>query len=147
MTEAIERKHLSVKNGIMAFFLTLVMMMGFGLPVMQAHAEGQIGDVEVKVGSDGKLELSGGGMSNTSNSGSAWTNFINKYRNFIVGISGIGAVSMIMFFIFQFMKLGASAGNPQARSQALTGLIWSGIAAAGLTKWSPASEMTKGNSW
>lgn len=132
MTEAIERKHLSVKNGIMAFFLTLVMMMGFGLPVMQAHAEGQIGEVNVTVGEDGSLKLDGGGMSNTGTSGSAWTKFINKYRNFIVGISGIGAVSMIMFFIFQFMKLGASAGNPQARSQALTGLIWSGIAAAGL---------------
>lgn len=147
MTEAIERKHLSVKNGIMAFFLTLVMMMGFGLPVMQAHAAGQVGDVEVKVGNDGKLEIGGGDLSTDGTSGSAWTTFINKYRNFIVGISGIGAVSMIMFFIFQFMKLGASAGNPQARSQALTGLIWSGIAAAGLTKWSPASEMTKGNSW
>lgn len=132
MTEAIERKHLSVKNGIMAFFLTLVMMMGFGLPVMQAHADGQVGDVKLEIDSNGKLEFKGGDINAGGNSGSAWTKFIEKYRNFIVGISGIGAVSMIMFFIFQFMKLGASAGNPQARSQALTGLIWSGIAAAGL---------------
>jgi hypothetical protein len=37
---------------------------------------------------------------------------------------------MIVLFIVQFMKLGASAGNPQARSQALTGVLWTGIAAA-----------------
>ena len=39
---------------------------------------------------------------------------------------------MVVFFIINFMKLGSSAGNPQARSQALTGVLWTGLAAAGL---------------
>lgn len=62
----------------------------------------------------------------------AWTDLITKYRFWISGIAGIAAVSMILFFILNFMKLGASAGNPSARSQAITGLVFTGIAAAGL---------------
>ena len=88
------------------------------------------GQVDVKI-NNGKLEVSGGGFT-ASSTASAWEDFINKYRNFIVGIAGIGAVTMIVLFIIQFLKLGASAGNPQARSQALVGCLWTGIAAAGL---------------
>lgn len=94
---------------------------------------GNISDMSVTISDSGALTISGeSGMTSTAKSGGAWTAFISKYRNFIVGISGIGAVSMILFFIFQLLKLGATAGNPQARSQALSGLIWSGVAAAGL---------------
>lgn len=62
----------------------------------------------------------------------AWNNLFKRYKNFIVGISGIGAITMVVLFIIQFMKLGASAGNPNARSAALSGVLWTGIAAAGL---------------
>ncbi len=114
----------------MIFFLAFAGINLFA-PI-QAHAEGSVGDVNVTVNDSGGLTVSGGGMSNSTKSGDAWTNFIKKYRNFIVGISGIGAVSMILFFIMNFMKLGANAGNPQGRQQAITGLVFSGLAAAGL---------------
>ena len=61
-----------------------------------------------------------------------WNNLFGKYRTVVVGVSGVGAITMIVFFILNFMKLGSSAGNPQARSQALTGVLWTGLAAAGL---------------
>lgn len=88
-----------------------------------------VGDVDVKVGADGKLVLGGLGQGDQS---TAWNNLFARYKNFIVGISGIGAITMVVLFIIQFMKLGASAGNPQARSAALSGVLWTGIAAAGL---------------
>ena len=66
------------------------------------------------------------------NQANAWNNLFARYKAFIVGISGIGAITMIVLFIVNFMKLGASAGNPQARSQALSGVLWTGLAAAGL---------------
>jgi hypothetical protein len=101
--------------------------------VQQAVNDGaNIGGVKFEVNSDGQLTVNSDSEFKKASSISAWNDLIKKYRKFIVGVSGIGAVSMIGFFIVQFMKLGASAGNPQARSQALVGVLWTGIAAAGL---------------
>lgn len=61
----------------------------------------------------------------------AWQRVLAQYRGVISGLAGIAAITMIVFFIINFMKLGAAAGNPQARSQALMGIIWTGLAAAG----------------
>lgn len=69
--------------------------------------------------------------SDKNNQASAWTKIFTKYKGVIMGISGIATLTMVVLFILNFMKLGQSAGNPQARSQALTGLLWTGIAAAG----------------
>ncbi|WP_251030831.1 MULTISPECIES: hypothetical protein [unclassified Exiguobacterium] len=84
----------------------------------------------VTIGADGVTTT--GEMDREKDMAESWNNFINKYRFWISGIAGIAAVSMILFFIIQFMKLGASAGNPSARQQAISGLVFAGIAAAGL---------------
>ena len=101
-------------------------MVGTALP-MQAQAAGI---PDVTVGADGSLTTTGA----LKNEGMAasWNTFIDKYRFWISGFSGIAAVTMILFFIVNFMKLGASAGNPQGRSNAIQGLVWTGLAAAGL---------------
>lgn len=126
------------KQRIVAVLMLLTLFLGFMQPsTVSANTagdgSGNIGDMSVTISDDGKLTIAGGsGMTTEASSGSAWTNFISKYRNFIVGISGIGAVTMILFFIFQLLKLGGSADNPQARQNALSGLVWSGVAAAAL---------------
>ena len=61
----------------------------------------------------------------------AWQRVLAQYRGVIAGLSGVAAITMIVFFIINFMKLGAAAGNPTQRSQALMGIIWTGLAAAG----------------
>lgn len=83
-------------------------------------------DKNGKVSADGALAKDSKGMSG------AWNSFIEKYRFWISGLSGIAAVTMILFFIMNFLKLAAGSSNPQARSQAITGLIFTGLAAAGL---------------
>ncbi|BBW98908.1 hypothetical protein [Geobacillus subterraneus] len=123
----------SVNIGQKWLWGVVAVLLAFSLLFQPAtvHAAGNDpGSVNVDV-SGGKLSVSGGGFTNGA-SAQAWKDFITKYRNFIVGIAGIGAVTMIVLFIVQFLKLGASAGNPQARSQALVGVLWTGIAAAGL---------------
>lgn len=123
----------SVNIGQKWLWMFVAFLLAFSLLFQPAtvHAAGNDpGSVNVDV-SGGKLSVSGGGFTNGA-SAQAWKDFITKYRNFIVGIAGIGAVTMIVLFIVQFLKLGASAGNPQARSQALVGVLWTGIAAAGL---------------
>ncbi|MFF2531589.1 hypothetical protein ACFVS2_22015 [Brevibacillus sp. NPDC058079] len=107
---------------IVALFVSFV-------PTNVAFADGDI--PKVIVNDNGGITIDGGGFKQDSGK-SSWNQIIEKYRGFIVGISGIAAITMVVIFIIQFLKLGASAGNPQARSQALTGVLWSGIAAAGL---------------
>lgn len=100
--------------------------LGTALPM-----ETQAADIpSVKVDKTGKV-TTGGALAN-KDMASSWNTFIDKYRFWISGFSGIAAVTMILFFIINFMKLGASSGNPQGRSQAIAGLVWTGLAAAGL---------------
>ena len=70
-------------------------------------------------------------MDNEGKNG-VWNKIFTEYKGVIIGITGIGTLTMVCLFIFNFMKLGQSAGNPQQRSMALTGLLWTGLAAAGL---------------
>lgn len=58
------------------------------------------------------------------------TDILDKYRGLISALSGGGALTMLLFFIINFGKLGASAGNPQQRQSALMGLLFTGIATA-----------------
>ena len=83
-------------------------------------------DVGVQMGTNGKLEIDGISSDDTS----AWNSLFGRIKGIIVGLTGVGTLAMIVLFIIQFMKLGSSAGNPQARSQALTGVLWTGVAAA-----------------
>lgn len=85
-------------------------------------------NVDVGFDADGKLVVEFPNQGKTTQE--AWKNFIGKYKEFITGFAGIGAVTMIVFFIISFLKLGASVGNPNARSAALQGCLWTGIAAA-----------------
>lgn len=111
---------------VLSFLLLMV------LNPMTAHAKGTDSGVfdkdvfDVEYGPDGMI------VSGQDSSDSAWQTLLSKYKNFITGIAAVGAVTMVVLFIIQFMKLGASAGNPQARSHAITGIIVTGIAAAGL---------------
>lgn len=88
----------------------------------------EVDNFNVQMSDEGSLNVMGIGTGDSNQ----WNNLFSKYRTVVVGVSGVGAITMIVFFIINFMKLGSSAGNPQARSQALTGVLWTGLAAAGL---------------
>ena len=94
---------------------------------------GSINDIGASVGTgaNNEMTLEITGITDAGDQTSIWEKIFTEYRGVIVGVSGIAAITMIVFFIINFMKLGASAGNPQARTQALMGIIWTGLAAAG----------------
>ena len=60
----------------------------------------------------------------------SWTDIIGRYRVFIIGGTGIATVTLVGAFVVSLTKLGASAGNPQARAGAITACLWTGIASA-----------------
>lgn len=82
----------------------------------------------ITISNDGKVS---NGLSTTKKS-TLLTKVLKQYRKIIVFISGVGLLSMVMFFIFNLIELGNSRGNPQLRQKAINGLIMSGIATAGL---------------
>ena len=75
--------------------------------------------------------LSMGGLEDTDKN-VFFNTVLSEYRGIVMFISGIGTISMILFFILNFINLGKSQGNPQERQKAISGLIISGIASAGL---------------
>ena len=78
----------------------------------------------------GGIDITGKAMEGTEED--AWNTMYDKYQLFIVGISGVAALTCLAVFIFQFIKLASVADNPQARSQVLTSIMWSGIGTVGL---------------
>lgn len=117
------------KKLTVALLLTLIFLLNATIPAF-ADDYNDPGQINVTIDGNGKLTITGGGFSD--NKEQAWRQFINKYRNFITGVAGVAAITMIVLFIIQFIKLGASADNPTARAHALQGCLWTGIAAAGL---------------
>lgn len=81
-------------------------------------------DVDVQMGNNGKLDMEGLPSDRTS----AWNSIFSRFKDVIVGFTGAGTLFMVVLFVMQITKLGASAGNPHARSQALNGVMWTGIA-------------------
>lgn len=120
------------KKNIWTFMLMLimgVMLIGLFSPTVAVASDdgGLFDDFDVNIDSEGEMKVD-----SQSDDDGAWTTLLTKYKGFIVGISAVGAITMVILFVMQFLKLGASAGNPNARSQALVGVLWTGIAAAGL---------------
>lgn len=114
----------------------LALALGLGATAVVGSAvpmQTQAADIpKVTIDSTGKVTAGGSLKKDANGMSGAWNSFIEKYRFWISGFSGIAAITMILFFIVNFMKLGASSGNPQGRSNALQGLVWTGLAAAGL---------------
>ena len=85
---------------------------------------GDIGNIDVTIGDDGHLNVGGIGDE------APWKTVIAKFKGVIAGITGVCTMIMIVLFILAFMKLGSSAGNPTQRTQALVGILWTGVATA-----------------
>lgn len=63
-------------------------------------------------------------------SDSLWNNILLDYKELVIVFFVFASVTLVLGMIIQFMKLGVTSGNPQARTKALMGIIWTGIAAA-----------------
>ena len=79
----------------------------------------------------GELDV-GGFQSKDDDKGKIFNKVLAEYKGVVTFITGIALVSMIMFFVFNLISLGNSKGNPQERQKAITGLVVSGVATAGL---------------
>lgn len=103
-------------------FILLLMTLIFTLikPIQVDASEAKI---EVK---NGKVVLNTG----FADEDAAFSHIIDKYKVIITFFAAMGAITMVAIFIYTFIKLGATAGNPMERQKCLTGLIITGLATA-----------------
>lgn len=109
-----------------AMLLVLAMVLTIALSVF-----GSVQAEAVDWGS-GDLTVSNNGAVNSTSKSTDDTfgKIMEKYKGVITFVGGIATVTMVAIFILNFMKLGSTSTNPTERSKVLTGLVWSGIAAA-----------------
>lgn len=115
---------------LMAFLMVFAMSSMSIMPAFAADASGGTGgaggpaSIFDIVGDDGKVgEVSGGGEG-------GFTVVITQYRTIAVAITGILTITMLIFMLIQFTKLGASGDNEMARKKAIMGILTTGIATA-----------------
>ena len=114
---------------LMAFLMVFAMSSMSIMPAFAADASGGTGGTGPAsifdiVGDDGKVgEVSGGGEG-------GFTVVITQYRTIAVAITGILTITMLIFMLIQFTKLGASGDNEMARKKAIMGILTTGIATA-----------------
>ena len=91
----------------------------------------EVKDTETLTTGETKLQIEILGISDSdSNQVSFWQKVLSEYREIIAMVSGIAALTFIVFFIISFLKLGKAASNPQERQAAISGIIMTGIASA-----------------
>ena len=58
-----------------------------------------------------------------------WNKIFSEYAGVVVGVSGVCCLTFALLFLFNFTKLGTTAGNPQARKAVQVNLLWTGLCA------------------
>lgn len=66
----------------------------------------------------------------SSNDGEFWNSIYRNYGQGLIIFSGVVALIFVALFIINITKFGASAANPEKRKQAISTLLWTGIASA-----------------
>ena len=62
--------------------------------------------------------------------GAAWTEVFVKYRVFILGVTGMATLTLLIIWIYLFVRLAGTSGNPMARRQVSSSLLLCGVATA-----------------
>lgn len=61
---------------------------------------------------------------------SFWNEVLTQYHDVIVGVSGVCLLTFLVLFLYNLTKLGATAGNPQARKTVQVNLLWTALCVA-----------------
>ena len=135
-----------LKTRAMSFLLAIMLAfhaVGSSMTVAHAYMPGS------GTGSGTGGGTSGGGTSNSlfdlvadygkindssevaqQNTDGSFTAVITKYKSIAVAIMGILTITMLIFMLIQFTKLGAAGDNEMARKKAIMGILTTGIATA-----------------
>lgn len=114
---------------LMAFMVSLILTLNLTMPKI-VNSNKVYADYTVSMEGDGKVTT--GGDLAPKDGATAWNSIISKFKFFVAGVTAVGTVAMVLFFVYNFIKLGSTSDNDAARAKVIKGLVWSAIAAAGL---------------
>lgn len=80
------------------------------------------------VSDDGSIDSSSDVAQKNTDGG--FSTVITKYKSIAVALMGILTITMLIFMLIQFTKLGAAGDNEMARKKAIMGILTTGIATA-----------------
>lgn len=89
---------------------------------------GNVKDTDVTVDVDGGKITLGIGDHDATDPEEAYKNLTKNYKNVAVGITGVCAITSLLFFLFNITKLGGAGDNERERSLAIRGILFSGLA-------------------
>lgn len=120
-----------MKKSFIGTIALLLMIVLISNPITVFADEDNL-NTNIVIGMDenGLIKLTGDDVDAEKESAKAWSLLIDRYKNFVIGISGIGAVTMVALFIVYFLRLGAVGAYPMDRRRILIGLFVTGISAA-----------------
>ena len=111
---------------VMSLLMALLLVVGMAerpvFPAVTAEASSLFDDY---VESDGKIKDSAG-----ADGAGGFETVITQYKTIAVAITGILTITMLIFMLIQFTKLGAAGDNEMARKKAIMGILTTGIATA-----------------
>ena len=113
------RKAFRLALCLLAFVLALGL---FRLGIGEAFAANPFG--MFSIGTEGSMTLNG------SASSVSMQNVVIKYRNIALAITSFLTITMLIFMLLQFTKLGAAGDNEMQRKKAIMGILTTGIATA-----------------
>lgn len=135
----------NIATRVMSFLVAIMLVFGtVGQTMTVAHAYGMPGsgtgantDSGGGSGGHGIFDIvSEDGSINessevaTSNPDGGFGIVINKYKAIAVALMGILTITMLIFMLIQFTKLGGAGDNEMARKKAIMGILTTGIATA-----------------
>lgn len=114
----------AVTIGVMSFFATNAYVVNN--EPMVVHAEDGTNILDNVKMEGGKVSLT---KSATDDTGETFNAVYSKYKTILNGVIGLVTITLVLLFVIQCAKLGASADNAAKRSTSIGALLWIGIAA------------------
>ena len=111
---------------VMSLLMALLLVVGMAgrtvFPAVTAEASSLFDDY---VQDNGSINENAGG-----DGAGGFETVISQYKTIAVAITGILTITMLIFMLIQFTKLGAAGDNEMARKKAIMGILTTGIATA-----------------
>lgn len=127
----------NIRSRALVFLMALIMVLSTLTPAFAANNAGGTGGTDGTGGTGGPSSIfdaiGNDGTVGQIGDGSAadgFTTVMTQYRRIAVAITGILTITMLIFMLIQFTKLGASGDNEMARKKAIMGILTTGIATA-----------------
>lgn len=111
-----------------SIFLIFIFLLAGAVPVAASDLTSPTGSIIIS--DSGVIEVRNPGESMASTLSEPFNSFMERYRFWITGFSGIATLVLVAVLVYRITKLSGSGANPMERQKAIKGIIISGVGIA-----------------